>query len=298
MASPELQDLVARLRARPRTDNPTIEQLRLGFEALSAQFPPPSDARFERTSAAGVPAAWVMVPESAPSPVILYFHGGGYGIGSAATHRDLVARFCRAARARALSVDYRLAPEHPFPAAVEDGAASYRWLRQQGVPASSIVVAGDSAGGGLVLATLLALRDAGDALPAAAICLSPLTDLAKEGASMRTKAAVDPMVQPESSAAYARRYLGGADAKTPLASPLYADLAGLPPLLILVGTSEVLLDDSTRFADKAVRAGVDVELEVWDEMIHIWPFFAAVLPEGQWAIERMAAFVGERMMKS
>jgi epsilon-lactone hydrolase len=293
-ASPELHDLVAQLRSRPRPDDPTIEQLRLGFEALSRQFPPPPEGRFEQVSAAGVPAEWVALPDSPEAPVILYFHGGGYCIGTAATHRDLVARLCRASGARALSVDYRLAPEHVFPAAVEDGVASYRWLRKQGIAAQSIVVAGDSAGGGLALATLLALRDAGDALPAAAVCMSPVTDLAKEGESMRTKASLDPMVQPASSAAYACRYIGGGDHKAPLASPLYADLKGLPPLLLLVGTSEVLLDDSTRFAAKARAAGVTVELEVWDEMIHIWPYFAAILPEARQAIDRMGAFIRQK----
>jgi acetyl esterase/lipase len=190
-----------------------------------------------------------------------------------------------------LSVGYRLAPEHPFPAAIEDAAAAYRWLRGRGVPADRIVFAGDSAGGGLVLASLLFLRDAGDVLPAAAICVSPSTDLAKTGDSMRTKAEVDPVVRYDTSMAHALRYVGAdGDLKNPLASPLYADLHALPPLLILVGTNETLLDDSIRVADKARAAGVDVEIEVWDDMIHIWPFFAAILPEGQQAIERMGAY--------
>jgi acetyl esterase/lipase len=238
-----------------------------------------------------VPAEWVSVAAGKPLPVILYFHGGGYCIGSAQTHRDLVSRLCIAAGARALSVDYRLAPEHPFPAAVHDGVAAYRWLRNQGVPATSIVIAGDSAGGGLALATLLSLKQAGDELPAGGICMSPVTDLAKEGESMRTKVDVDPMVQPKSSTAYAQKYIAGGDTKTPLASPLYAELKGLPPLHVLVGTWEVLMDDSTRFARKAQAAGVAVDLEVWEEMIHIWPFFAAVLPEGRQAIDRMASFI-------
>lgn len=291
MASPEFYELVKKLRARPREEDPTIDRLRAGFEALSRQFPPPPTASFDIVDAAGVPAEWVSIDKSSRLPVILYFHGGGYCIGSAETHRDLVARLCIAAEARALSVDYRLAPENPFPAAVQDGVAAYRWLRDQGVPAKSIVVAGDSAGGGLTLATLLSLKQAGDDLPAAAICMSPVTDLAKEGQSMRTKVDLDPMVQPRSSAAYAQRYIAGGDVKAPLASPLYADLEGLPPLLLLVGTWEVLLDDSTRFAAKAQSAGVAVDLEVWEEMIHIWPFFAAILPEGQQAIERMGAFI-------
>jgi acetyl esterase/lipase len=291
VASPEFYDLVKRMRARPRQLDQTVAQSRANFEKMSRSFKPAADASFERVDAAGVAAEWVSTDASRRLPVILFFHGGGYCIGSADTHRDLVSRLCTAAAARALSVDYRLAPEHPFPAAVDDGVAAYRWLRAQGVPASSIVLAGDSAGGGLALATLLALKQAGDELPAGGVCMSPVTDHTKSGESMRTKVDLDPMVHPTSSTAYSNLYLAGADAQAPLASPLFADLRGLPPLLILVGTSEVLLDDSTRFAEKAKAAGVSVELEVWDEMIHIWPYFAAILPEARQAIERMGAFI-------
>lgn len=291
MASPEFYDLVKRMRARPRQLDQTVDQSRADFEAMSRNFKPAADASFERVDADGVAAEWVSTEAGKQLPVILFFHGGGYCIGSAETHRDLVSRLCTAAGARALSVDYRLAPENPFPAAVNDGVAAYRWLRRQGVPASSIVIAGDSAGGGLALATLLALEEAGDELPAGGVCMSPVTDHTKSGESMRTKVDLDPMVHPTSSTANSNRYLGGADARTPLASPLYADLKGLPPLLILVGTSEVLLDDSTRFAERAKAAGVSVELDVWDEMIHIWPYFAAILPEARQAIDRMGAFI-------
>jgi monoterpene epsilon-lactone hydrolase len=291
VASPEFYDLVKRMRARPRQLEQTVAEARASFEAMSRNFKPDADASFERVDAGGVAAEWVSTEAGKPLPVILFFHGGGYCIGSAETHRDLVSRLCTAAGARALSVDYRLAPEHPFPAAVDDGVAAYRWLIGQGVPASSIVIAGDSAGGGLALATLLALEEAGDELPAGGVCMSPVTDHTKSGESMRTKVDLDPMVHPTSSTANSNRYLGGADARTPLASPLYADLKGLPPLLILVGTSEVLLDDSTRFAERAKAAGVSVELEVWDEMIHIWPYFAAILPEARQAIDRMGAFI-------
>ncbi len=291
MASPEFYDLVKRMRLRPRPENQTIDQARTGFIAVGRNFKPDSDASFEAVDAAGVPVEWVATKTSKSLPVILFFHGGGYCIGSAQTHRDLVSRLCTASGARALSVDYRLAPENPFPAAVDDGVAAYRWLRSQGIPARSIVIAGDSAGGGLALATLLALKEAGDELPAGGVCMSPVTDHAKEGESMRTKVDLDPMVHPTSSTAYSQMYLAGGDARAPLASPLYADLKGLPPLLILVGTWEVLLDDSTRFAEKAKASGVPVELEVWNEMIHIWPYFAAILPEGRQAIERMGTFI-------
>jgi acetyl esterase/lipase len=234
------------------------------------------------------------VPESEPGRVILYFHGGGYSIGSAETHRDLVARLCRAAGARALSVDYRLAPEHRYPAAVEDAVASYRWLLDRGVPSAAIAVAGDSAGGGLALGTLLALRDKALPLPAAAVCMSPVTDHLKTGVSMDAKAALDPIVQRQSSTENSKRYIGAGDPKAPYASPLYADLRGLPPILILVGTSEVLLDDSTRFAERARAAGVDSEIEVWEDMIHIWPFFAD-LPEAGKAVERMGAYIRAKL---
>jgi acetyl esterase/lipase len=291
MASHEFHRLVERLRARPAPINPTIEEMRAGFAALARQYPPPKDARFDTASAAGVAAEWVSVPESDPSHVILYFHGGGYSIGSAETHRDLVARLCRAAGARALSVDYRLAPEHRFPAAVDDAVASYRWLLDQGVPSRSIVIAGDSAGGGLAIGTTLALRDKAVPLPAAVVCMSPVTDHLKTGASMDTKAALDPMVQRKTSTENSKRYIGpDGNPKAPYASPLYADLGGLPPTLILVGTSEVLLDDSTRFAERAQAAGQPVEIEVWEEMVHIWPFFAD-LPEAAKAVDRMGAFM-------
>jgi acetyl esterase/lipase len=295
MASPQFHRLVERLRARPSAPNPSVAEIRSGFVALSRQYPPPAGTHVEKVNAAGVPAEWVTVPESDPSRVILYFHGGGYTLGSAETHRDLVARLCRAAGARALSVDYRLAPEHRFPAAVDDAVASYRWLLDQAVPPGAIAVAGDSAGGGLALGALLALRDKAVPLPAAAICMSPVTDHTKTGASMDTKASLDPLVQRRTSTEHSKRYLGPrGDPKAPYASPLYADLRGLPPILILVGTAEVLLDDSTRFAERARAAGVETDIEIWDEMIHIWPFFAD-LPEAGKAVERMGAFIRTKL---
>jgi monoterpene epsilon-lactone hydrolase len=207
-----------------------------------------------------------------------------------------VARLCQSASARALSLDYRLAAEHRFPAAVEDAVTSYRWLLAEGIQPNRIAMAGDSAGGGLALATLVSLRDQGVPLPATAVCMSPLTDQAKEGRSMETKAALDPLIQRDLSTAMSMYYLGPeGDVRAPLASPLYAELTDLPPLLILVGSWEVLLDDSTRFAERAKVAGVDVEIEVWDEMIHGWPFFAALIPEGREAIDRMGIYISQRL---
>jgi monoterpene epsilon-lactone hydrolase len=217
-------------------------------------------------------------------------HGGGYATGSINTHREMVSRLSRAARARVLLIDYRLAPENPFPAAVQDAMAGYRWLLSTGVNPDGLVIAGESAGGALTVATLVALRDAGEPLPSAAICLSPWVDMEAFGESMTTKAEVDPLVSRESLLMYAKAYLGNADPRTPLAAPLYADLRGLPPLLIQVGTAEVLLDDATRLAERARLAGVDVILERYEEMIHMWHFYP-MLPEGQQAIRRIGEFV-------
>ena len=188
-------------------------------------------------------------------------------------------------------IEYRLAPEHPFPAAVEDAVAAYRWLVGEGLDPAQIVIAGDSAGGGLTVATLVALRDEGDLLPAAAVCFSPWVDLEGIGQSMSAKAEADPLVQRDGIIEMARAYLGGADTRVPLAAPLYADLTGLPPVLIQVGTSETLLDDSTRLAERSRKAGVDVTFEPWEDMIHVWQYFASILPEGQEAINRIGSFV-------
>jgi acetyl esterase/lipase len=291
MAGPELQQVLQMLRARRVESDRSVEEMRAEFDAVAALFPVPADVQRATVSADGVPAEWQAAPDAASDRVVLYLHGGGYGIGSIASHRHLTARLSRAAEARVLSIDYRLAPEHPFPAAVDDAVTAYRWLLGQGFNPSRIVIAGDSAGGGLTLATLVALRDAGVPLPAAGACISPWVDLEGLGESMTTRAALDPMIQREPLLRTAAAYLGGADPRSPLAAPLYADAAGLPPLLLQVGTSETLLDDSVRFAERATAAGVDVTLEPWEEMIHVWHMFADLLPEGQQAIERMGDFI-------
>ena len=291
MASQQLQMIVEALRARPDSAELSIQDQRAAFQELTSQFQPAQDVRCEPVDAGGIPAEWITTPEAGHERAIYYLHGGGYVMGSIGTHRDMISRLSRAARARALAIDYRLAPENPFPAAVEDSASAYRWLISTGVDPARLVIAGDSAGGGLTMATLVALRDAGDPLPAAAVCLSPWVDLEGVGESMTTRAEVDPMVQRESLLQSAKAYLRDADPRTPLAAPLYADLSGLPPLLIQVGTAETLLDDSTRLAERARAAGVEVILELWDDMIHVWQFCAAMLPEGQQAIDRIGEFV-------
>ena len=294
MASRELTALIHLLTSRPTPENATVADRRQGFDMLAAKFPMAPDITCEKVDAAGVPAEWLVAPGAESGRVLLYLHGGGYVIGSIHTHRDLAGRLSRAAAARVLLIDYRLAPEHPQPAAVEDATAAYRWLLRNGAAPARTVIAGDSAGGGLTVATLVALRDAGEPLPAAGVCLSPWVDLEGIGESMTTKASVDPIVQRPGLLWFANLYLGGAHPRTPLAAPLYADLHGLPPLFIHVGTAETLLDDATRLADCAKAAGVDVTLEAWEEMIHVWHLFAALLPEGQQAIERLGAYIRQR----
>ena len=296
MASPELHKLVATLRASKVAADPPIEEVRAGWEKFTASFVPAADISFKPVVAGSVAAEWVTAPDSDSSRVVLYFHGGGYTIGSIASYRSFTGRLARASRARLLSVGYRLAPEHPFPAAVEDAVASYRWLLDQGISPSRIAVVGDSAGGGLALSLAVSMRDAGRPVPATIVTIGPSTDLAKEGTSMKERAHLDPIVNYESSMKYALRYVGTPDKlKHPLASPLYADLHGLPPLLIMIGTHETLFDDSTRLAAKAEAAGVEVELDIWQEMIHVWPIFADILPEGRQAISKIGDYIRARI---
>ncbi|MEW6298937.1 MAG: alpha/beta hydrolase [Thermodesulfobacteriota bacterium] len=296
MASPQLQTVIEGFKAlgERMAQAKDLREMRAVMEEMS-MFPSAAETRCTPVDAGGVRAEWVAAPGAAEDRVVLYLHGGGYVMGSINTHRELAARLSRAAGARVLVLDYRLAPEHPFPAAVEDATAAYRWLLSQGIKPNRVVVAGDSAGGGLTLATLLALRDAKDPLPAAGVCISPWTDMEGAGASMTTRAKADPIVQKEMLLNMAKLYLGGKDPKTPLAAPLHADFRGLPPLLVQVGDAETLLDDATRVAERAKAAGVKVDLEVWDEMIHVWHLFAPVLPEGQQAIDKIGKFVREHV---
>jgi len=297
MAERGIERVRAHLAKLPPAESMTLEELRAQYDRAEKAFPVPPDVTVKTVRAPVAPAEW-LEPPSAPHDVavaVLYLHGGGYVIGSPRSHRHLAAAIATAARASALLLDYRLAPEHPFPAAPEDAVAAYRWLLDRGHAPSRIVVAGDSAGGGLTVATLAALRDAGVALPAAGVCISPWVDLTLSGGTYATKAASDPIVRREGIERMARAYLGATDAKTPLASPLYADLSGLPPLLIHVGSEEVLLDDAVHLAEEARAVGTEAVLEVWDEMVHVWHWFLPMLDEAQAAIERIGAFVRSRI---
>jgi acetyl esterase/lipase len=292
--SKQLIETLRAQRANPPATPPSLAEMRQGMETMMAR-PPDADVTSEKVDANGVPAEWVSGPESDPGRAILYLHGGGYVMGSINTHRQLGGWLAKAARARVLLIDYRLGPENPFPAAVDDAVTAYQWMLDQGLDPAGIAIAGDSAGGGLTAATLLALRDQGKPLPAAGVMLSPWTDLAGTGESLTSRAAIDPMIQGgEGIANMAAGYLGGADPKNPLASPLYGDLKGLPPLLIQVGTEEVLFDDSVRFDAKARSAGVDVTFEPWNGQVHVFQAFAFMVPEGKEAIARIGEFVKAR----
>jgi monoterpene epsilon-lactone hydrolase len=247
--------------------------------------------RVEVADANGVPAEWTATPDADPSRVLLFLHGGGYVSGSITSHRTMVAEAGRQAGMRTLALDYRLAPEHPYPAALEDALAGYRFLLSSGIEARNIAVAGDSAGGGLTIATLVSLRDAGLALPRCAWCISPWVDLEMTGASIDGKAAADPMIQRPYLEELASAYAARRERRDPLISPLLADLRGLPRLLVQVGSAETLLDDAVRLAGTAGAADVAVTLEVYPEMIHVWPLFHQQLAAGRRALAAAGRFM-------
>ena len=290
--SPELEDVISLVRGREADESQgATEGRRRSFEQMVDGFTIDVPARYSRMNAGGVTAEWVTAESASDSRVVLYLHGGGYIIGSPRTHRPLMAELSQASKGRVLGLDYRLAPEHPFPAPVEDSVASYRWLLNEGYDPARIAVAGDSAGGGLTVAMMVQARYLGLPMPGAAVCISPWVDMEGLGESMETRAAADPMVGKENLMISAKTYLGGSNPRAPLAAPLYADLRGLPPMLIQVGDAEVLLDDSTRLAGIAREAGVEVEMDVWDDMIHVWHLFAPILPEGKQAISQAGEFI-------
>jgi epsilon-lactone hydrolase len=282
---------IERIRAVYRSWNrdTTVAQMRGDWDATFGGCTAPVTC--EGVSAGGIDGEWISPANAPEDKAILYFHGGGFRIGSVSSHRDLIAQIALASGCRVLAINYRLAPEHRFPAALDDAIAAYRWMLDRGLKSGNVALAGDSAGGNLVLAAMLALRERRLPLPVSAVLMSPWTDLAATGASYASRAEADPIHQRAMILALARNYLGGqGDPYDPLVSPLYADLGGLPPLLIQVGDRETVLDDSVMFADMARAAGVDVDLQVWDGMIHVFQMFGAELPEAHQAIASIAGF--------
>ena len=297
MASAQLQDLYemfAERAAAAAGSTPTLEERREGINLLGQRFENLDGISAEAVDADGVPGEWVSA-QGANNGAILYLHGGGYVIGSVISHRGMAANLSRSSGCRVLTIDYRLAPEHKHPAQVEDAHTAYCWMLKNGADPSTTIVAGDSAGGGLTVATLLSARDAGDPLPAAGVCISPWVDMEGLGESMKTKAGVDPTVSKAGLLDMAAHFLGDGDRRDPLAAPLHANLTGLPALLSIVGTAEVLLDDAVRLHEKAEASGVSSRLEIWEDMVHIWPWFAPFLPEGQQAMEQMGDFIKEQV---
>jgi len=273
----------------------TVEQNRRFATMCERLIPnPPASTRTLGVNAGGVMADLITTPDSEEDRHILFLHGGAFIIGSPSLYRHLTWRIAAAARARVVAVDYRLAPEHPFPAALDDAFTAYNWLLDDGADPSRIVVMGDSAGGGLLFSLMLKLRDESCRLPGAAVALSPWTDLALTGASLKLNGGADPMLRTDYPPLFVNDYLAGADPRTPYASPLYGDPAGLPPTLIQVGSDEVLRDDAVRMAERMRAAACEVELEIWPRMPHVWHAFVPFVPEARQAIGRIGAFVRQR----
>lgn len=293
MADQEIDAIRALLLARPRPDG--LNDRRKRLDDLGTQYQIPTDVHIESVEANGVRVEWSSSPDADPACVILFLHGGGYVSGSLDSHRPLATEIGRVCGARTLALGYRLAPEFPFPAALEDALAGYRFLLSSGIDPRHIAVAGDSAGGGLTVALMVSARDAGLPQPACGWCISPWVDLECLSESMTSKAQVDPLIQKPYLKELAQAYLNGADPRTPLASPIYAGLKGLAPLLIQVGSAETLLDDAVRLANVAGAADVAVTLEIWPDMIHAWPLFHQQVTAGRHAIARAAAFMHSRM---
>jgi epsilon-lactone hydrolase len=301
MPSKEFESLRAAIvdaAARSGTSSDRFDVEALRAQSKSSPWPIPDDCTTTPVDAGGVPSYWVHAAQSDPQRRILYLHGGGWVAGGFGSHGSHAARIAASTGCVVLFPEFRLAPEHPYPATLEDATAAYRWMMNHGPDrpeaASAVFAGGDSGGGGLVLTLLLILRDSGTRLPAAAFTFSAVTDLTCSGDSMTTRAAADIMVNPKIVPDAVAVYCGSADRRSPRLSPLFGDLSGLPPLLIQVGDAEVFLSDSTRFAERAQVAGVDVTLEVWPEMFHSFQLFAPVLPEGRDALKHVGEYIRGR----
>jgi monoterpene epsilon-lactone hydrolase len=294
MAQSEIDGIRALLSSKPRPVGWLERRKRL--DDVGSVWPVAEDVERAAVDVNGVPGEWSIAPGSDASRVLMFFHGGGYCSGSIVSHRRLVTEAGRAAGVRTLAIGYRLAPEHPFPAAYDDALTAWRFLRDQNIPAAHIALGGDSAGAGLTVALITRLRDAHEELPGCAWLISPWTDLTMSGSTVFTKDAVDPLIHKQYLNELADAYLpAGIDRKDPRVSPLYADLKGFPPTLIQVGSAETLLDDATRFAAIAGTADVRVTLEIWPHMIHAWPLWNAHLEPGRRALASAGAFIRENL---
>ena len=290
MSRDEIDAIRALLGSKPRPIGWSERRQRL--DEVGSVWPVADDVSFEAVNCDGVPGEWSLASGSDASRVLIFFHGGGYCSGSILSHRRMVTEAGRAARMRTLAIGYRLAPEHPYPAAHEDAMTAWRFVRRQGIPADRIAVGGDSAGGNLAITLINRLCAAGEPLPACAWLLSPWTDLTMSGTTLDTKDVMDPIIHKgyldELADAYVPRAV---DRKNPLISPLFADLDGFPPTLIQVGSAETLLSDATRFAAAAGSADVAVTLEIWPHMIHAWPIWNAKLEDGRRALTKAGEFI-------
>ncbi len=294
MAQSEIEAIRTLLNSKPRPVEWRERRKRL--DEVGSVWPVADDVKITSVDVDGVPGEWSIVPSSDPSRVVMFFHGGGYCSGSIVSHRRLVTEAGRAAGARTLAIAYRLAPEHPFPAAYDDVLTAWRFLRDRNIPAAHIAIGGDSAGAGLALALIGRLREAQEELPGCAWLISPWTDLTMSGTTLSSKEAVDPLIHKQYLIELADAYLpAGMDRKDPRVSPLYADLKGFPPVLIQVGSAETLLDDATRFAAVAGAADVRVTLEIWPQMIHAWPLWNARLEPGRRALASAGAFIRQHL---
>jgi monoterpene epsilon-lactone hydrolase len=295
LASDEFTNLIALVFANRVTPADTVDEIRSGVQGLGALLPVMAGTDTADVDVDGVAGRWYSaeggaLDDDGASPVVLHFHGGGYVMSNLDTHGALCSRLARASGGRVLSIDYRLAPEHPFPAAVDDAVGAYRWLLDQGISSHRIVIAGDSAGGGLALHLLAHARDTGIDRPAGAVLMSPWVDLTGSGASVLAHAAIDPVLSPELMQHWGTLYAGD-DLADPAASPLFADLGDLPPVMVQVGSREILYDDALRTVERIVAAGGKATLAVWDEMTHWWQLFAGLVPEADAALDELGAFV-------
>ena len=277
-------------------DQAHVADMRARLDKIARYLKRAFGVAVEATTVNGLYAEWLRPKKSANGKVLLYLHGGAYLVGSCRTHRQMVSHIARAAGINALVPEYRLAPEHPFPAAIEDAVGVYRWLLANGYNSADVFIAGDSAGGGLTVATLLELRHAGIPMPAAVVLLSPFLDVTASGESAKTRADQDPWFDAKDMFVVTDNYCPpGTDPKNPLVSPVFANVAGLPPAYIQVGDDEILLSDSTRFADKMKGEGLDIEIEIWPEMWHVFQLFIGKMPESRRAIKRIGAYIAGRM---